>query len=380
MTAKALAAPLLLALALGACSSAPQHPAPQLPETWFSAAGAHPADAESLASWWRQFDDPQLTALVHRAMQQNHDVRLAMARVDSARAQLRQSRAGLLPSFDLPGSASRQWIENDQDAEPGSPLAEFIPDDDPIAFDSWELALQATWELDLFGATRARRDSAAQQLRSAEAQTVAARLAVAANTAQGYLQLRALQGQRALLVEGIEVARELERIAGLLFHAGEVTRLDVEATSAERASLEADLDELDIHLAEAQLALDTLLAAPPGSSAVQLAASTAVPLAESRIAAGQPLDPRRSCGYGPPAATCSRNWRCRLPWGAPASRWATPFPALRTSPGSAPPSVCRCWTMQTVAPPSNWPMPKARPPTSPSSRPWPARWRRSNAA
>ncbi|HBZ98171.1 MAG TPA: RND transporter, partial [Pseudomonas sp.] len=71
---------------------------------------------------------------------------------------------------------------------------EFIPDDDPIAFDSWELALQATWELDLFGATRARRDSAAQQLRSAEAQTVAARLAVAANTAQGYLQLRALQG------------------------------------------------------------------------------------------------------------------------------------------------------------------------------------------
>ena len=194
MTAKALAAPLLLALALSACSSAPQHPAPQLPDTWFSAAGAHPADAESLASWWRQFDDPQLTALVHRAMQQNHDVRLAMARVDSARAQLRQSRAGLLPSFDLPGSASRQWIENDQDAEPGSPLAEFIPDDDPIAFDSWELALQATWELDLFGATRARRDSAAQQLRSAEAQTVAARLAVAANTAQGYLQLRALQG------------------------------------------------------------------------------------------------------------------------------------------------------------------------------------------
>ena len=142
----------------------------------------------------------------------------------------------------------------------------------------------------LFGATRARRDSAAQQLRSAEAQTVAARLAVAANTAQGYLQLRALQGQRSLLVEGIEVARELERIAGLLFHAGEVTRLDVEATSAERASLEADLDELDIHLAEAQLALDTLLAAPPGSSAVQLAASTAVPLAESRIAAGQPID------------------------------------------------------------------------------------------
>ena len=290
MTAKALAASLLLALALSACSSAPQHADPQLPEGWFSAAGAQSADAETLAAWWRQFDDPQLTALVSRAMQQNHDVRLAMARVTAARAQLRQSRAGLLPSFDLPGSASRQWIENDQDAEPGSPLADFIPDDDVISVDTWELALQASWELDLFGATRARRDSAARQLRSAEAQTVAARLAVAANTAQGYLQLRALQGQRALLVEGIDVARELERIAGLLFHAGEVTRLDVEATSAERASLEADLDELDIHLAEAQLALDTLLAEPPGSTAARLAAGSPVPLAEQHIAPGQPID------------------------------------------------------------------------------------------
>src|SRR3546814_9534444 len=139
MTAKALAAPLLLALALSACSSAPQHADPQLPEGWFSAAGAHPADAESLAVWWRQFEDPQLSALVSRAMQQNHDVRLAMARVTAARAQLRQSRAGLLPSFDLPGSASRQWNENDQEAEPDSPLADFIPDDDVISFAPWEL-------------------------------------------------------------------------------------------------------------------------------------------------------------------------------------------------------------------------------------------------
>ncbi|MBE7375025.1 efflux transporter outer membrane subunit [Pseudomonas lopnurensis] len=290
MNAKPRAIPLLFALALAGCSSVPQHPAPPLPDSWFGASGTRAADAAALADWWRQFDDPQLSALVTRAMQQNHDVRLAMARVDTARAQLRQSRAGLLPSFDLPGSASRQWIENDQEAESGSPLADFIPDDDVISFDSWELALQATWELDLFGATRARRDSAARQVRSAQAQAVAARLAVASNTAQGYVQLRALQGQRALLAEGIEVARELERIAGLLFHAGEVTRLDVEATSAERAALQADLDELEIHLAEAQLALDTLLAEPPGSTAGRLAAAAPVPLAQRPVPPGQPID------------------------------------------------------------------------------------------
>jgi outer membrane protein, multidrug efflux system len=279
-----------LALALGACSSVPDRPQPDVPDSWFHAVREQPADADALADWWQQFDDPVLTQLVRKALQNNRDIRLAMLRVDTARAQLRQARAGLFPTFDLPGSASRQWIENNNEPDPNSPVGQFVPDEDVITFDNWELALQASWELDIFGATRARTDSARQEIRSAHAQAIAARLAVASNTAQGYMQLRALEGQRALLVEGIELAAELERIAGKLFEAGEVTRLDVEASAAERASLQADLDELDINLAEARLALDTLLAEPPGSTAQQLSASTKVPLADKPIPPGQPLD------------------------------------------------------------------------------------------
>ena len=279
-----------LALTLGACSSVPERPQPELPHAWFHAVRQQPADAEALADWWRQFEDPALTGLIRQALANNRDIRLAMLRVDTARAQLRQTRAGLFPSFDLPGSVSRQWIENDNDPDPNSAVGQFMPEDDVITFDSWELALQASWELDLFGATRARTDSARQQIRSAEAQAIAARLAVASNTAQGYLQLRALEGQRALLIEGIELASQLERIARALFEAGEVTRLDVEASAAERASLQADLDQLQIDLAETQLALDTLLAEPPGSTARRLTASARVPLAERPIPPGQPLD------------------------------------------------------------------------------------------
>lgn len=279
-----------LALALGACSNVPERPAPDVPASWFHAVRQQPANTETLAVWWRQFDDPALTQLVRQALENNRDIRLAMLRVDTARAQLRQARAGLFPTFDLPGSASRQWIENNNSQDPNSPIGEFIPDDDVISFDSWELALQASWELDIFGATRARTDSARQQIRSAQAQAIAARLAVASNAAQGYMQLRALEGQRALLVEGIELASDLERIANRLFEVGEVTRLDVEASAAERASLQADLDELDINLAEARLALDTLLAEAPGSTARRLESSAAVPLASQRIPPGQPLD------------------------------------------------------------------------------------------
>ena len=281
--------PALLALALSACSSVPERAEPEVPTSWLYGSDAQPVDAQTLASWWETFDDPTLSHLVSQAMQQNYDTQLAMLRVTGARAQLRQSRAGLFPSLDLPGSASRQWIENDQDIDPDSPLAGLGLDDN-IRFDSWELALQASWELDLFGAARARTQGAAQGVRSAQAEAIAARLAVASNTAQGYIQLRALQHQYTLLEEGIDIARELERVAGLLFDAGEVTRLDVEAAAAERASLEAELGELDIHLAEAYLGLDTLLADSPGSSARIISAAGPVPLADGPIPAGQPLD------------------------------------------------------------------------------------------
>ncbi|CEA05319.1 outer membrane lipoprotein [Pseudomonas saudimassiliensis] len=277
-----------LAVLLAACSSVPEYAEPELPAQWFSRSQSASVAPQALAAWWQMFDDPTLTRLVSRAMERNPDVELAMLQVSTARAQLRQSRAALLPSIDLPGSASRQRIENDRDVPPG-PLQDLGLDDD-IRIENWELALQASWELDLFGATRARNQAAAHQLRSAEAEAIAARLAVVANTAQAYIQLRALQNQRQLLVEGMALAAELERIANLLFEAGEVTRLDVESAAAEHATLRADLSELDLNLAQAALALDTLLAQPPGTSAGELSGPAGVPLAKGPIPAGQPLD------------------------------------------------------------------------------------------
>lgn len=281
-----LAGALLLS---AACSSVPERDAPELPPEWFGTAPDGPADVELLADWWSAFDDPQVTEIVERAVARNRDVRLAMLQVEAARSQLRLSRAGLFPSIDATGSATRQWIGNDQDLPPGSPLAEFGLDDN-LRIDMWELALEASWEIDLFGATRARIDGARAELRSAQAEAVAARIAVASAAAQAYIQIRALQAGRELLQEGIGVAEELERVAGRLFDVGEVTRLDVESAAAERASLQADLGELEINLTEALLTLDNLLAKPPGTLAAQMQPMAPVPLAASPITAGQPVD------------------------------------------------------------------------------------------
>ncbi|KIL06117.1 RND transporter, partial [Stutzerimonas stutzeri] len=91
MARTALSAVLAATLALAACSNVPPQPPPELPPEWFGPASAAPLDEQALADWWQRFDDPQLSAVVQRAMQRNHDVRLAMQRVEAARAQLRQS-------------------------------------------------------------------------------------------------------------------------------------------------------------------------------------------------------------------------------------------------------------------------------------------------
>lgn len=280
---------LLLAMLLAGCSSVPEHPPLPMPDNWYGRQVTHPADVQALARWWQQFDDPHLSRLVERAMQHNLDAQLAEQRITAARAQLRQARAGLLPSLDLPGSASRQWIDNDQQVAADSPLAGLGLDDD-IRFDNWELALQATWDLDLFGATRARRDSARAQVRSAEAQAIGVRLTVAANAAQGYIQLRALQARQAQLAQGLEIATEQKRVADALFRAGAVTRLDVEASAAEQAVLVAEQASVALDLNTTALALDTLLAQQPGSTARHLAPPAPVPMARAAIPAGQPLD------------------------------------------------------------------------------------------
>ena len=161
--------------------------------------------------------------------------RLALLASETERAQ--EARAALLPRLDLGGQASRQIINTDALAD--TPVGEEFDVGGDVNFDTWQLALQAEWEVDLFGANRLRRDGAGRQVQSAEAQLVAVRLAVASNLAQGYVQARALLAQRALLDEGVRIARDAERVADGRFRLGEVTRLDVEAAGAQRAALEA---------------------------------------------------------------------------------------------------------------------------------------------
>lgn len=168
---------VLLAAALaGGCAVAPEAPAPQpaAPSAWQA-----PLPAGAGAPDWSRFDDPLLSALIDAAQAASADVSAASNRIAQARAARTAAAAALGPRADA--SASAVHGRND----PTTPIAT-----------SLSAGVQAGWEIDLFGAGRAGRDAAQARLTSALATRDAVRLAVAAETATGYVALRACEAQR----------------------------------------------------------------------------------------------------------------------------------------------------------------------------------------
>lgn len=190
--------------------------------------------------------------------------------------------------FDIPSEASRSWQESPL---AGSAIGEGLGlSGDTIRIDSWEIMLQGQWQPDIFGSARTRRTAAAVQLGAAEAQAVATRLAIVANVAQTYVQVRALLAQRAALEELIVVARQSERATQGFFSLGEATQLDVAAAAAELAALEAQRGELESGYVQAAFALDTLIDRPPGTARAMIGNGGRIPRARGEIPLGQPIE------------------------------------------------------------------------------------------
>ena len=140
---------LALALAgLAACSVGPdfQRPQPALPAQWQNSDGTR-ADAAVDTAWWQQLGDEQLTALVTRAAKANLDIRSASNRVGQSQA-LRQVSG----SQELPGISARGGYQRERNSAEGLNDPSGMSGRAP--FELWTGALDASWELDLWGHVR----------------------------------------------------------------------------------------------------------------------------------------------------------------------------------------------------------------------------------
>jgi NodT family efflux transporter outer membrane factor (OMF) lipoprotein len=272
MTRRALPSLLLLA-ALSGCVVGPKYepPKPMVPPAW-SAGEAAPAPAEQLRAFWEGFNDPALARLVQQAIDGNLDLQAAGERIRAADDAVRIAASGGLPQVSLGAAAEDHRQTQTLDIPPRSPFFGEYP--------FYQLGFNASWELDLFGETRHRKESAQAAAASAVEARRGVLVGLTATVATTYATLRATDARLRIARESLTTAQEAQTLAHRAYEAGDRSHLDVSQADARVHGLSATIPPLQAQSDNLVHALAILLGrAPEGFGRGDLVGPTIVPVA-----------------------------------------------------------------------------------------------------
>jgi NodT family efflux transporter outer membrane factor (OMF) lipoprotein len=268
-----------MALMASACAHAPAYQPPQQAVPPSYAEPSTPAGTADLSTWWHGFDDPVLDKLVAQARAENLDLAEAASRIREAREGETIAGARGLPQVQANSSVSRNHIsENAIPIPPGAGGSGGGLFGFPGAtFNQYKLGFDASWELDLFGATRHGVEGARART---EAQVWSARdlqVSLSAEVARAYLELRSAQARAAIARAELKRQQEALELVRSRVQAGFVTHLDLDQQDAATRQAAAAIPPLEA-LARQQIhALGVLLGQPPEALIAELSIKAALP-------------------------------------------------------------------------------------------------------
>lgn len=208
---------------LAGCSAAPlPELKPQVPDVWRNAPAGVAPPAADLRGWWQALGDPELDALIDRALQGNLDVAQATERMRAARLLNRHAHDPYLPSL--------HGRTNDV-IDPDTTASYFV-----AGFD-------ALWELPLFGAWASSQRVAKGQLDGANAAIRGAQVSLVAEVSRRWIELRSAQQQARLLTAIRDAQQEKVRLLQVREQLKLVPPTEVARAQAELARAEAALAE-----------------------------------------------------------------------------------------------------------------------------------------
>lgn len=252
--------PSLLALALAACAVGPDYKAPDTAPAMLDAVQAGNAYDRGRfeSSWWRQFDDPVLNQLVKASLDGNRDLRVAFARLKSARS-IRED----VDNDALPTVTSRASSDIGKGQVPGQT-------EQRVNSERYDLGLDMAWELDLFGRIQRQLEASQAQEAAAEADLQALQVSLIAELVDAYGQLRGAQLREKIAMANLKTQQDSRRITETLRDAGVGNELDVVRADARLAAVEATVPQLQAEQARARHRIATLLGQRPDSLSVDL--------------------------------------------------------------------------------------------------------------
>jgi NodT family efflux transporter outer membrane factor (OMF) lipoprotein len=249
--------------------------------TFVRAPAAGIASAPAPNDWWRALGDSQLDTLIDAALAHNPDAHAAEARLREARAQLSGQRADELPKVSANAAALRT-------SEPN--LGAFMPSGSsgggPLQL--YAATLQASWEIDLFGGTRRAIEAASAQAGAVSADLADTQVALAAEVAQAYIDLRDEQQRLAFASDTARVQQRMLELTDERRERGTAADVDVERLTSQVETTRATLVPLDEQIAESLDRLAVLTGRPPGALDAELAAVRPLPVLPTSVPVGDP--------------------------------------------------------------------------------------------
>jgi multidrug efflux system outer membrane protein len=226
------------------------------------------SDSAADLGWFALLQDTVLQRLVQTAVQQNRNVRTAIASIDEFRAQYGIQRAALFPL--VTGNAS------------GGTNRVVFAGGAPIAYDVWSATANVSWELDFWGKLRRGTEAARSDLMATEESRRAVVLSLVSDVAQAYLELRELDLDLAVSHRTLDSRRETLRLAQRRFQQGLISELDVRQFEAQVADPAVRVADFERQIAVKEDQLSILLgrqpaAVPRGAALSSVLAPIAIP-------------------------------------------------------------------------------------------------------
>jgi outer membrane protein, multidrug efflux system len=287
MKARPLALAMVLSVAGTGCAVGPNYKRPQVavPSQWTVAAArgtsTKPIEKEE---WWSSFQDPELNSLIERAAAQNLDLKLALDRVDEARAARGIVRSGYFPSIDASTSATRN---RQKVIVPVAPSSVKIV---PVEFNNFQGGLGASWELDVFGGVRRGVQAAGADVAAAEENRRDVRVILFGDVGRAYAQLRGFQRRHEIANKNIKTQQDTLDLTRARAKAGLATELDVSRAAAQLESTKAVVPTLLSGIDISIHRLSVLLGEEPGALRSELENASPIPAAGPDVEVGLPSD------------------------------------------------------------------------------------------
>jgi NodT family efflux transporter outer membrane factor (OMF) lipoprotein len=256
----------------------------------FAAMGARvPATTpDNLAHWWESFNDPELTSLVGRALAANLDLQIAIARLQEAEATRAGVLGGFFPAISATGAAGRGT---------GSDLTRGLVEPPLSSADNRNGGTikqvggaAAGMPIDLFGQLRRELEASKYDMQAAVAARNDVTVAVIAQVAQAYFDLRGLEMRLAALNHDVEAAQQGLNFVQLRYNRGLTNELDVTLAQRELATLQAQVAPLGAQMAAIRYSVAVMIGQYPEALDRELQAPGMIPGLPTSIGVGVPAD------------------------------------------------------------------------------------------